>query len=568
MQNRKSLKIVLIAMLLIAGLVWWFKPASSQANITELAKPAASTAATVSSRLVPDADLPPSGTRSLFDHLITQNDGLPYPFEKLVKLVKDQHPQNEGPVSVMIPHGRSLLKAQADDAHPRVLIAADFQASNKAGGLGVAPRGQLFLGFVEQASEIEVLSYNEGAGRFEFQLVQNYCKGCVPRIVYARRAICTTCHQGGGPIFPQRPWNETNGQPETAEAIARVRGAAPYMGVAVRQPLSSPERFDQLTDIGNFLNVTQKLWLDGCGLEGNDCRRLMLKLALRYADSPGSFDPASPASQTLQRLQARHFPKAGIAVPESDLFNRDPLAEQKGLKGWWRSLWQREIKPGEGARNNEDLAAFDQLPKLAVRLDPLTSRPPKQVLHASDLEGVYGLASFFTEADLNSLGAVTGFDLARLETRVDQLPDALFAAKPFVRVDMMRALLTQPAAYCCLDTSEMSPPAASGVPPLKIVKHPELKPFEQYCFACHRGNPAKRLNFMAGGQEDEVLANIQAKAEIREALDWTRYAGTDKASKLMPPRDSVQYQALEAAQKKDGTTLARMRDVVPSLFGF
>lgn len=568
MQNLKSLKIVLMLMLLVSALIWWLKPGSSQANIAELAKPAGATITSVHDRKVPSSDLPPPGTRSLFDHVIAQNDGLPYPFEKLVKLLKDQHPQAELPVSVMIPHGRSLLKAQADDAHPRVLIAADFQAPNKAGGFGVAPRGQLFLGFVEQASEIEVLSYNEAAGRFEFQLVQNYCKGCVPRIVYARRGICTTCHQGGGPIFPQRPWNETNGQPETAEAIARARGTAPYMGVSVRQPLSSPERFDQLTDIGNFFNVTQRLWLDGCGLEGDDCRRLMFKLALRYADSPGSFDVMAPDVQTLQQLQARHYPKAGITVPESDLFNRDPLAERQGLKGWWRSLWTRPIKPGEGAKNNEDLAAFDQLPKLSVRLDPLSPRPPKQTLTANDLDGVYGLASFFTEADLASLGALTGYDMARLEARVEQLPASLFVAKPFVRVDMLRALLAQPAAYCCLDTSEMSPPVASGVPPLKIAKHPELKAFEQYCFACHRGNPAKRLNFMSGAKEDEVLANIQAKTEIREALDWTRYVGTEKASKLMPPRDSVQYHELKAAQDKDSNTLTRMRDVVPSLFGF
>lgn len=568
MRNRRSLKMVLLAILVTGALIAWFKPASNPASIMALAKPSTAKVDSVHASRISSSDLPPAGTRSLFDHLIAQNDGLPYPFEKLVNLVRDQHPSGEMPVAVMIPHGRSLLKAQANDQHPRLLIAADFDAPNKAGALGPIPRGQLFLGFVEQASEIEVLSYNEAAGRFEFQLVQNYCKGCVPRIVYARRAICTTCHQGGGPIFPQRPWNETNGQPETAAAIALARGNDAYMGVAIRQPLSAPERFDQLTDIGNYFNVTQRLWLDGCGLDGSDCRRLMLKLALRYADSPGSFDTASADVRQLQRLQARHFPPDGIPVPESDLFNRDPLAERQGIKGWWRNLWVRPVKPGEGAKNNEDLNAFDKLPKLSARLDPLSLRPPKQILKASDLDGVYGLASLFSEADLASLGALTGYDQQRLGTRVEQLPDALFAAKPFVRIEMMRALLAQPADYCCLDTSDMSLPVASGVPPLKIVKHPELKAFEQYCFACHRGNPAKRLNFMAGASEDEVLASIQAKTEIREALDWARYSGTEKASKLMPPQDSVQYEALKAAQEKDGNTLVRMREVVPSLFGF
>jgi hypothetical protein len=130
---------------------------------------------------------------------------------------------------------------------------------------------------------------------------------------------------------------------------------------------------------------------------------------------------------------------------------------------------------------------------------------------------------------------------------------------------MMQALTGKPQNYCCLNTSEMSPPQASGVPPLTIHKNTQLQAFADNCFACHRGNPAKRLNFMAGANEDEVLANIQAKKEIRDALDWERYEGTDKASKLMPPRDSLQYQQLK---KLDPKVRQQMRDTVPSLFDF
>ncbi len=565
---KRLLTWLVVGVLALAGLYFWQKPAVSTVNIAELARPGQADSQSLSTRVIAQGDLPPQGTRSLFDHLIAQNDGLPYPFEKLVRLLQDRNPNGSMPVAVLIPHGRSLLKAQADDAHPRLVMAADFQSGNAA-NLGMAPRGQLFLGFVEKAHEIEVLSYNEAAGRFEFQLVQNYCAGCVPRIVYARRAICTTCHQGGGPIFPQRPWNETNGQEDTAAAIAAARGnAQPYLNIPVKQPLASPERLDQLTDQGNFIHVTQRLWLDGCGVDGADCRRLMLRLAMRYADSPGSFDSRNADVVRLQALQRRHFPAKGIAVPESDLPNRDPIGERQGIKGWWRGLWTREIKPGEGARDNEDLAAFDKLPRLAPRLDPLTPRQPKQVLTANDIEGVYGVAALFTEQDLSSLGAVSGYDIRRLEARVMALPADIFAPRPLVRVEIMRALLGQPAGYCCLDTHDMSPPVASGVPPLKISRHAVLREFESHCFACHRGNPAKRLNFMAGASEDEVLDSIRSKPEIRDALDWARYAGTDKASKLMPPRDSLQYQALQAAGARGEKSVAAMRDAVPSLFGF
>jgi len=554
--------------LVLIVLLVWQRPDTSKASITELARPGQPDASSLSARVIAQTDLPAEGTRSLFDHLIAQNDVLPYPFEKLVKLLQTRNPDGAPPVSVLIPHGRSLLKAQADDRHPRVVVAADFQAGNAA-TLGLAPRGQLFLGFTEKANEIEVLSYNEAGGRFEFQLVQNYCAGCVPRIVYARRAICTTCHQGGGPIFPQRSWNETNGQEETAEAIAAARGSrAPYMGIPIKQPLANPERIDQLTDQGNFLNATQRLWLDGCGAEGSDCRRLMLKLALRYADSPGSFDDGSADANRLRALQKPSFPARGIAVAESDLPNRDPIGERQGLKGWWRSLWIRDIKPGEGAVDNEDLEAFDKLPKLEARLDPLTPRQPKQVLTAGDIDGVYGVAALFTDGDMKSLGAISGYDIRRLETRVDALPADVFAPRPVGRVSLMRALLGQPMGYCCLDTKEMSPPVATGVAPLKISQHAILKEFESHCFACHRGNPAKRLNFMAGATEDEVLENIRNKREIRDALDWARYTGTDKASKLMPPRDSLQYQQLKAAGTAGEKSVAAMRDAVPSLFGF
>ena len=524
----------------------------------------------ISRAAIPDTDLPPADTRSLFDHLIAQNDGLPYPVGKLVDLLKSKHPAGEPPITLLVPHGRSLLKGQADDAHPRLLIAADFEGRHTPAGLGLAVSGQLFIGLVENANELEVISYNEAAGRMEFQLVQNYCAGCVPRIVYARRAICLTCHQGSAPLFSQRPWNETNGQPATAAAIAKARGSdTAYLGVALQQPLASSERFDQLTDVGNFHLVSQRLWLDGCGSDaagGVACRRGMLALALQYADNAGGFDAASREAEALRALQAKTFPKGGIAVPESDLLNRDPVGEKQGLAGLLRSFVDRQITFGEGAKDNEDLAEFDKLPPLKRELDPLTVRAPKRMLGAGDIDGVYGIASFFTADDLRLLKGEQG--MAALLGRVAALPDDVFAARPFVRVRMIEALLGQSREYCCLATAEMSPPVVSGVPPLEIKAHLELKPFAEYCFACHRGNPAKRLDFMAGKDEAAVLAAIKGKQEIRDALDWARYENTDKAGKLMPPRDSVQYERLAAAGAEGAKAREAMRGVVPGMFNF
>lgn len=568
MISKKTIAIgtfVIVAALAVIGLL----SSKSTPPITELAKAAVTSTLPVSSKVIADTDLPPAGTRSLFDHMIAQNDMLPYPFEKLITLLKDQNPSGELPVTLLIGSGRSLLKGSHDFASPRIVVAADFEGQNTPAGLGKATRGQLFMGFVENAHEIEVVSYNEAAGRFEYQLVQNYCEGCVPRIVYARRAICLTCHQGATPIFSQRPWNETNGQPSTAAAITAARGNdKPYEGVAILQPLAQSERFDQLTDVGDYLLAGQHLWLDGCGEKGNQCRRQMLALAFQYADNPGSFDPQGPESNKLRSLQAPSFPKDGIVVAESDLRNRDPLGEKEGIKGWLRSLVTRDIKLGEGAKDNEDLSNFDKLPPLRKEEDPLTLRPPKQLVRSTDVDGAYNLARFFTEADLKTLSEANGRSPKRIQERIQALPEDAFAAKPFSRVAVMQALLGKPVEYCCLKTDEMSPPVVSGIPPLTIKEFPELQAYADYCFACHRGNPAKRLNFMGGETEKIVLENIKEKKEIRDALDWSRYEGTDKASKLMPPHDSKQYQKMKELGTAGVPLREKMRELVPGLFSF
>ncbi len=558
--------------LLVVMLVAACGSESTGPAIADLAKrPAVTDTSARSSKVISREDLPPEGTRALFDHLVAQADGVPWPFEKLVEMVARQDPSGAAPLVLLIPDGRSLLKGQSDYAHPRILMAADFQAPGSPASLGLAPRGQLFLGFTEQANEIEVISYNEAAGRFEFQLVQDYTANGARKLVYAKRAVCESCHQGGTPIFSVRPWNETNGQPQTAARIAEALGDKPYLGFATSVPLAVPERYDELTDVGNFIAASQKLWLDQCADAA--CRRALLKLALSYARAPGDFKADGAEGAALQALQASAKAQP-IAVPQSDLTNRDPIGEAVGLKGWWRGLFKTRIKFGDGAKTNEDLEAFDRLPKLPPEQDPLSSRAPKRLLTANDIDGIYGLASLFTADDIRRLQAAGKQQWGRVEQGVAKLPDAFFADAPFSRVKTLQALLPLVSAsqaaptYCCLDVSEMSPPIASGEPPVELAADSPLQPFAHFCFACHRGNPSKRLDFMRGATEAEVRTNIEAKSEIREALDWDRYRGTDKAAKLMPPSDAPQHAAMEEAIKQNPKLLEEMRAVVPGLFDF
>ncbi|WP_197482810.1 hypothetical protein, partial [Oleiphilus sp. HI0128] len=90
---------------------------------------------------------------------------------------------------------------------------------------------------------------------------------------------------------------------------------------------------------------------------------------------------------------------------QSDLANRDPSGESNTFTEWLYATLTPDISFGDGAKDNEDLNAFEKLPPLPPRQDPLTKREPKQTLSKSDIDGVYGIASFFTDSDLKTLNA-------------------------------------------------------------------------------------------------------------------------------------------------------------------
>lgn len=580
-------KIIISTVLLLLAVVLYSlvgddEDAVSSLKVSELAEFQNQDADSLYGQLVSADDLPPAGTRSLFDHLIKENGSLPYPFDELLAVIAAQDADNTAAITALIPNGRSLLKGQANFKHPRVIAAADIRQPASEHSFDQMYRGRLFLGFVEDANEIEVISYNEMAGRFEFQLVKDYGPDLNPKIVYAKRAICTTCHQSGAPIFPVRPWEETNANPAVAELIKghHPKGTS-YFGADLAVPLANPEGIDDMADKGNAIITTQKIWLDGCGADtrGNACRRGLLKLALEYLWSPGSFDTQSEAVQRQLALQAKNWPEAGIALGNGDLPNRNPITEKpigsplvlflKDLFGVGQTAASLSEKSTELG-----LAEFESLPPLRVAVDPLVPRPAKAIYQADSLEGIYGLAQMLSENDLRLLEKHSNYSLDKLKAAVDSeaLRD-LFEPAPFKRIPLLKGLLAamgvkQLPNSCCDTTADMSEPLVDGAPPLEISDGSVLKVFETYCFACHRGNPNAKLDFMNGDNEAEVLAQIQATSEISEVLDYERYVGTDKAGKLMPPANSRQRHKLERATAVGGNDLQQMLDTMPSLFDF
>lgn len=524
-------------------------------------------------QVIPESDLPPEGTRSLLDYWLAEQGGIPFPFTRFVEALAAEDIQGRDPLMVLIPDGRSLLKAQADFAAPRVVLAASMQPPE--GALAQPDfKGRLYLGFTELANEIEVLSYNEQAGRFEFQLISDYCEGCNPRLVYAKRAICITCHQGGVPIFSVRPWEETNAQAGIAARIAEHH-SAPVHGAPVATTLETPDAIDNLTNQAAVLVATQRAWLDGCGAgpAGAACRRELLRHALRWIMNPAALDDGAPA---LVAAQSRQWPAAGIPIAGNDLRSRDPFDSGLYEESFWAQLRRLFFGDPERSNTGNKLEDFDLLPRLPAEFDPLDRRPAKKTIRASDVDAALGVALLFTAHDRARLERAASYSEAQLGAAVDALPESLFEPAPLRRHVLMQALLqalgdTAPV-HRFANLGELSAPILEGEPPLELAADSPLAPFEQYCFACHRGNPSARLNFMAGADEATVLASIKTRENIREVLDWERYRGTRKEGQLMPPADSWQREDLMQvrAQQQAGAPdpLEQMRDVVPSLFDF
>jgi len=53
-------------------------------------------------------------------------------------------------------------------------MAVAGEGAPSAARAALLPRDRLFAGYREKAGIIEVISYNEAAGRFEFQVVKDY----------------------------------------------------------------------------------------------------------------------------------------------------------------------------------------------------------------------------------------------------------------------------------------------------------------------------------------------------------------------------------------------------------
>ena len=108
---------------------------------------------------------------------------------------------------------------------------------------------------------LEVISYNEAAGRFEFQLVKDYRAGAQPKVFYANRAICISCHQNHAPIFSKAIWGESNANGRVAELLRSQRSD---FKLSAQANIDFPDDIDKATVRANALVTLQTVWQQGC----------------------------------------------------------------------------------------------------------------------------------------------------------------------------------------------------------------------------------------------------------------------------------------------------------------
>ncbi|PKO34559.1 MAG: hypothetical protein CVU34_07335 [Betaproteobacteria bacterium HGW-Betaproteobacteria-7] len=365
----------------------------------------------------PGDNLPPVG-RSLFDQLFAvSRQGqatieLPFPFASLLaridaELARDPASPLPPAKRVLIPLGRSLQRsAAAPDyfSYPRVVVAVD---GDPASPNALFLKDRLYIGYQEKSAVLEVISYNEAAGRFEFQLVKDYRAGSRPQVFYANRSLCFACHQNGAPIFSRALWDETNANPQAAALLAAT--GQPFYGIPVGRGIDIPYAIDIASERANGFALTQKLWREGCGDDDQSARRCRAGLftaALQLALADGQAWTADVRfdQDVAARLRAeaqRSWP-AGLALGNADLPNRNPL---QNLPHW---------PDDERAR----VAHSD----VAARFDPLLPRPPNGIWQAAAPEAmaivVSGLAEFIATSDRRRLAATLARQPAIATTRL------------------------------------------------------------------------------------------------------------------------------------------------------
>jgi hypothetical protein len=404
---------------------------------------------------------------TLFDQLLEANAGgkIPTDYETLAKVVLGSDRDD-----VLFASSRSLQRAATSFAHPRHVATPTARLAEAAAFRAMSTNGRLFIGFAETTDQVEIISWNNREGRFDFELITGFAPGRTPKLSPADRKECEDCHQNGAPIFPRFAWRETNrsngttdpGDVDTAARMIEARqGDNQVNGVRIDKSVN-PFEVDDAVRAGNRLVQVRRACAVACGglapAETSVCRAHLLKAALaRKAKTTfGSYyiDKGTPKANAfydgideLGRLAARGWPADGFAYPSSVLLDRlptdEPFPAPKEV-GFWASLDEQKLDYDKQKRENtfdyrnnpDEYAVMNDL--VAAGVDPL----------AADRLGTVGLALQKPHA-MTTMPPEAAPDLKRIDPRTPRpligairaedagrvLADAAFECLGFLEID-------------------------------------------------------------------------------------------------------------------------------------
>ena len=285
-------------------------------------------------------------TQSLFDTLFMKSDtkygqySIPFPFDRVIETIERQlgYTINGDPnvaKSALIPLGRCINRYAAGPEYfkfPRVVVAVDSEHNGVGEWNRPFIKDRMFLGYQEKANAIEVISYNEEKGEFDFQVVSNYASGETPSVRVVEDSQCTACHQNNGPIFARSNWDETEFNNEIFQRIASAKFGPDYG--AARSLGSGAAAVDLSTNRANTFALFQTFWQKACLSEDSAsefrCRAGLFQMALehRLQESNRTLIPPRLFTEYLIPVSRRNtelnWPN-GISFPSSDIKNQNPL---------------------------------------------------------------------------------------------------------------------------------------------------------------------------------------------------------------------------------------------------
>jgi hypothetical protein len=280
-------------------------------------------------------------------------------------------------------------------------------------------KDRLYLGYQPRTNSVETISYNEAAGRFEYQIISDYREGGSPRVEYIDRGLCLACHHNHALIYAERPWAESNTNIKVA-ALLRSK-AERFHGIDATVPFDIPESFDEATDRANWFGAYQAVWQQACEAGGDGaaaiaCRRDGLVAALRYRLTGGyqlgeTGDGARDrfAAAVMAGWQAR-YPN-GLAISDANLADYDPFPEA----GYGSGRMTGEEGLAELASLvTPALLQFDDI------YEPLYERPPAAVWSvAKPFAGMPPVEPYWLSKTIAGLGDFLALaDIQRLDARL------------------------------------------------------------------------------------------------------------------------------------------------------